>query len=40
VTFDNSGGAAVFSGAELMGRGVEIRLDHPLSSELLLIQTV
>jgi alpha-galactosidase len=38
VTFDNSGQSANFSGKELLFGGITIDLDHPLSSELLLIQ--
>lgn len=40
VTFDNTGQSVCRDGAELMQDGVHIRLDHALSSELLLIEAV
>jgi alpha-galactosidase len=40
VTFDNSGEAVELSGLELQRDGVELRLESPLTSELLLIERI
>jgi alpha-galactosidase len=40
VTFDNRGQTLRISGKELMNTGLAVRLETPLSSELLLLQTV
>lgn len=40
VTFDNDGGSAELSGLELQRDGLEIRLESPLTSELLLIESI
>ncbi len=39
VTFDNSGDVVEVSGLELQRDGLEIRLESPVTSELLLIET-
>lgn len=40
VTFENSSTAGVLSGLELMHRGLDIRVDNAVNSELLLFRAV
>jgi hypothetical protein len=40
VTHDNSGQSSEWAGAVLMERGLTVRLDRPLASELLLLKAL
>jgi hypothetical protein len=40
VTFDNSGFTAKMSGLELMQKGLAVRLDSAMTSELILLESV